>query len=234
MMSSFDDQFEKAMKAAGNGGNGSKSSGAARKRLEDAAYSDVRRGEGSRFTDATGVRHVQISDKMKPVSDYSDAELKRYLDIPLHGPAFVANPKREDLVAKKITLYKQGDFGMAWHKYEISAWLIQRRPYAQYAQAVEVTFLPKGAQKMRRFMITDPNVIVVSGWGHPASPTMWSEETKSGEVTTTKSRHLSFSPEWKGEVEGMLKKSGAKILMSLDGYSFTSGKGGTFPPEAIA
>jgi prolyl oligopeptidase PreP (S9A serine peptidase family) len=233
-MGSFDENYQKALAAAGNGSE-QKSSGVIRKRLEDAAYDHARvYGEGSRYTDASGIRHVQIRDKMKALADYTDAELHKFIEIPPGAPAFIANPTKADLTMKKATLYKQGDFGMAWHKYELSGWLIQKRKWAQYDQAVEILFLPKGASKLRRITVTDPNIIMVSGWGHPSSPTMWTEEQRSGEVTTSQSRHLSFSPEWKAEVEGMLKSRGAKVLLSLDGYSFTSGRGGTFPPEAIA
>lgn len=238
-MSDFEESFQKALKAAAGGGDTSKSTGAGRTKLEEAAWDRVTvgHGEGARFVDEQGKRHVHLGSKgMMLLSDASDADLRRELQLPPGASVYIPKPNPDrDFHKEKATLYIQGEFGMSWHKKELTSWFVQKRPYAQYGQAIEMVFKPKGMQKLRRVFITSDKMILASGWGLPDVGDMYgAEQSSEPGVSARMSRHMAFSPEWKSEIAESLKKKGSKILVDLDGYDFYNGRGGHFSPGALA
>lgn len=197
-----------------------------RKLLEELAWDNARvYGPGSRGVDDHGVRWLNTpgSGFMTPVHQVTEAALLRASDLDTRGglPYYVGNVTREMLVKKKVTIYKRGEFGMGHGRIEASAYFLQSRPWAQYKHAFEVTYLPKGAKKMRHFIETShPTTLILEGWGHPPSfVEMMTTPVSSGSVVTSRSRHLSHSPEWdkefSGAIEPYIKSKKVKVVLDL-------------------
>lgn len=124
-----------------------------------------------------------------------------------------------------VTLYFQGDLGMAYRKLEARDVNIFFRPYAQYSAAARVRFTPKGARTQRELMLTyKPKLIILAGHGHPDPKGMWTDAKPSGDgVTTQMSRHMAFSEEWESEARDMIEayatRTGARVLADFHGYN---------------
>jgi hypothetical protein len=199
-----------------------------RKLLEEMAWDHANvYGPGSKGTDDNGVRWLNTpgSGFRTPLRDVSDAALRQAANLDEHGgiPFYRSRIGREDLAKKKITIYRKSEYGMGYHSFEASAYFAQSRPYAQHRNAFEVFFIPKGAQKMRHFYeTTSPSTLILEGWGHPTGKELVQTMTTpidNGSIVTSKSRHLSFSPEWdkefKDALDPYIKSKKPKIILDL-------------------
>ena len=130
-------------------------------------------------------------------------------------------------VAAKVTIYHKagGNLGSHVVKHEARSVAIAVEPYAQFDAGVIVDFVPKGAQRSRRFTeTTDASTVVLDGWGHPEPASLFDPATEktSGGVTTSSSRYSSCDPRWTSEFRTMIEayaaKSGAKVLADFHGH----------------
>jgi hypothetical protein len=176
--------------------------------------------------DEKGVRWLNTpgSGFMTPIHEVSEEALLRASDLDRRGglPFYAPKVTKDMLVKKKVTIYKKGDFGH--NSYEASAYFLQSRPWAQYDNAFEVTFLPKGAKNIRQYQETyHPSTVILEGWGHPSGkslvPMMRLTSSPGAEVTTSVSRHLSHSPEWGKEfgsaIDQYIKANKVKVILDL-------------------
>jgi hypothetical protein len=219
-MDKLEDLYIKAVAAA-------KAMPAAQKRklLEELAWENARLyGPSARHHDAKDGRLLNTpGNGMTPIKDVSEADLLKFADLREHSglPYYVPHVTKEMLIKKKVTIYKKPDFGFGHVGHEASAYYLQSRPWAQYRHAFEVTFLPKGAKNMRRYIETShPSTLIIEGWGHPRNFTeMMTKPVVGGGVTTSMSRHLSHSDEWDREFEVAIKpylnQKKSKIVLDL-------------------
>lgn len=116
----------------------------------------------------------------------------------------------------KATIYYGGGLG-SYAKLEVRSVEVDRIEYAQYANAVRVRLIAKGARKVRGFVQTyEPNVIVIEGHGHPDAPGLFGEAKVSNGVEVRESRRLMCDPGWDSEfrefIEAHLAASGGRVL----------------------
>jgi hypothetical protein len=199
-----------------------------RKLLEEMAWDHANvYGPGSKGTDDDGVRWLNTpgSGFRTPLSQVSDAALRQAANLDEHGgiPFYLSRVGKENLIKKKVTIYKKSEFGMGHNSYEASAYFAQSRPYAQFKNAFEIFFIPKGAQKMRHFYETShPSTLIIEGWGHPSGKDLvqtFTTPINKGSVVTSVSRHLSHSPEWDKDfaagIDPYIKSHKAKVVLDL-------------------
>jgi hypothetical protein len=125
--------------------------------------------------------------------------------------------------ADKATLFVQGEFGFGFRKFEVRWIEWEERPYAQYAHAIHVRFVPRGARRPRGFVHAGINwpFVVVAGWNVPdLTAEDFDTVREDAQVRVQQSRHRSFSPEWAVEFDAGLRAylaHGGRIL--IDGRS---------------
>jgi hypothetical protein len=125
--------------------------------------------------------------------------------------------------AEKATLFVQGEFGFGFRKFEVRWIEWEERPYAQYPYATHVRFVLKGARRPRSFVHAGINwpFVIVAGWNVP-SLTADDFETlrEDSSVSVRQSRHNSFSPAWRAELDAGLRaylaRGGGIILDARD------------------
>lgn len=120
------------------------------------------------------------------------------------------------LHTQQSTMYAQGGYGMS--KVEVREILIETGPYAQYAAAVFVTYIPRGARKPKAFVQTyRPDLVVLAGWDHfsPDDPMLPAQEIGNG-VSVSAGRYRSCDPRWASDFGGTLGRYlDAKSLSAL-------------------
>lgn len=106
----------------------------------------------------------------------------------------------------KATIYYQTDFGFGVSKREVKNLEIKEGKYAQYDKALHFRYVPKGKRKLRGFVKTDNDfVVVLEGWGHPEPTDGFAKEKESETgITTQSSRHTCFSPEYIKEFKALI------------------------------
>lgn len=118
---------------------------------------------------------------------------------------------------RKCTVYTSGMFGI--RKTEVRQVKVELGPYAQYSEAVHVTYLEKGKRKARAMVEGyRPYFLVLEGWGHPDPAGMW-EESSSAELKV--SRYSACDPRWQDDFDakiGSYLASGkARVLVDIRG-----------------
>lgn len=125
----------------------------------------------------------------------------------------------------RATLYVRGEFLGNIHRVEARNVRIRIVKYAQYAAAVEVTFVPKGARRER--VITQaygPSLVVLDGWGHfePGAAFVQVGEADADGTTVSRSRHSSCSEGWAkdfaGELDAYLASTGIEVAADYRGH----------------
>ena len=224
----FEDLYAAALRASGSTGTAT-TDAERRRRLREIVWDAMRTyGHGARHEEE-GVRRVWgVKFKGIPgvtldgvdmieIDKLPDAALRLgalwFAHLPLNAPPYLPNPTVADFHKKKATIYKAGDMGFGYRKTEVSSYFHQLRPYAQYPQAHEVLFLPKGARNPRHYYDTyKPSTIILEGWGHPDPAGIMTGAT--GGVS-----RRSFDPAWKNEFDNMIdayvKSKGVKVLLDI-------------------
>ena len=103
----------------------------------------------------------------------------------------------------KCTLYIASEFGFGYKRVEARDVMIEKRPYAQHAEALHVTFTPKGARKERKFVNVAGNskFYVLDGWGHPdLGKDLFIKAADGGQIT----RYASCDPRWDSDFKAAL------------------------------
>lgn len=108
-----------------------------------------------------------------------------------------------------ITIYLSNTFGIS--KTEAILNTITDTPYAQYNNSVSVTFTPKGKRSLRGFRTCKNGceyVVILKGHGHPDPEDAFGKPKTNAStgVTITESRHLSFSDDYKTELDPVIDK----------------------------
>ena len=111
--------------------------------------------------------------------------------------------------AEKATLFVQGDFGFGFRKI-LCRWIEwEERPYAQYAHAIHVRFVPKGGRSVRGFVKhgIDRPFVILAGWNVPdLTASDWELVREDESVRVQQVRHTSFSPAWEREFDAGLER----------------------------
>lgn len=118
----------------------------------------------------------------------------------------------------KGTLYLRGEFMGNIHKIEARDIMIETGvKYAQYDNAIRVTWTPKGARRARGTVLTyRPFCVALDGWGHLDPDSMFGKatETETG-VLVSHGRHSACSGGWQSDflvqLAVYLETSGASI-----------------------
>ncbi len=125
----------------------------------------------------------------------------------------------------KATIYRKSDFFGVITKTEVRACEVERRPYAQYTNAIAVRLVKKGARKTRGFVETyEPYLLILAGHGHPDPAGMFDggevENVTQG-ITAHKAKHAAFSGGYADDFNVMIEKyldeGGGKILFDARG-----------------
>lgn len=120
--------------------------------------------------------------------------------------------------AAKATLVYQGEFGFSYTVLHVRNLEVRIAPYAQYSQAVEAIFTPKGKQKPRRmFQHSHPTLVVLDGWVDVKVPETFTARSDH-EIT----RATSFAGSWDGEAAAAIDAAvvgGARILADYRGHN---------------
>lgn len=117
----------------------------------------------------------------------------------------------------KATIFMPGGFG-AWIKILVNDLTVWKQPYAQYPDALHVSFRAKGKRKeMRHAFGYKPRLVVYSGWNVDLEP-----ESMFGEPTDTPSgasvsvgRRRSFDSGWDTAMAELVKNHKTKPVMSV-------------------
>lgn len=118
---------------------------------------------------------------------------------------------------ERATIYRCPEFGMGYRAYRVRNLTITYRRYAQYENAVELRFIPKGKRRERVIMETyKPTTVVVEGWDAPLYDV--SPFDRTGPMTA-KSRHTAFSEGWGEEFENWLAAEGIDPSLDLRGHN---------------
>lgn len=127
------------------------------------------------------------------------------------------------------TIYVKGEFLGNIKKIEAKNIKVRVRKYAQYNNAIEVNFIPKGRgrRKEQGFVQTyQPSLVILAGLGHldPESP-FGPETARAGsEVFVSRSRYMSQDPGWQNDFDKRLNEylssfPGAKIEVDARGWN---------------
>ena len=115
---------------------------------------------------------------------------------------------------QKVTIYTAGQFLLA--PVSTEAYLISHKDgvqYAQYNNAVEVVFRPKGKRKDRIYIKGyNPFVLIVQEWGHKNPPSPFTEPKKDGEMITKSSKYSSHDEKYLFDFNQWADKQNFKII----------------------
>jgi len=124
----------------------------------------------------------------------------------------------------RCTVYTRSEFMGNIVKRECRSAEVARVPYAQYADAIQVKIVKKGARRARGWTITyHPYLLILDGHGHPEPAGMMDggRVIRAGDgVTVIQSAHASHDDAWAQDfdalIEGHIAK-GARILYDARG-----------------
>jgi hypothetical protein len=120
-----------------------------------------------------------------------------------------------------VTIYlKNESFGSISHVHCRMVRVETGQKYAQYTNAIKVSFTPKGARRERQVMLTyKPFLIVVSAAKAIEPDGMFGAESTSktafGSVSTSRSRYSSFDPRWESDFRAKLEAAKVPILYDV-------------------
>ena len=117
--------------------------------------------------------------------------------------------------AAKATIAYQGAFSYStMHVRDVECEAVE---YAQYTNAVRVTFIKKGARKRTGMVLTyEPSMVIIDGHVEIDIPKTMGAEDASG---CSMSRGMSCDPMWAKEFDAALKASGHKVLKDYRGHN---------------
>lgn len=117
----------------------------------------------------------------------------------------------------KATIYSQGNFGMSIRKVEARNVRVEIRPYAQWANAVQITFTPKGARNARELTeTTHATAVILEGWGHALSPDgVYAPGADRGRYRSCDSRWVS---DFMNQLAAYVQATGAVVALNCVGY----------------
>jgi len=168
---------------------------------------------------------------------------------PPERPASQARANRpielHDAGNRRVTLYVRGAFG--YERIEAKWVRVDRRPYAQYADAIFVEFQPRRTRLARVMRLTSrPDLVILLGWDHPdlQQATESTQQTMTiGQHTTTytvtQTKYASADARYPQEFESALDAHLTslpltQLLLDLRGETITQRPSSTGRPvEAV-
>ena len=136
---------------------------------------------------------------------------------------------------EKVTLYRSGEMMGNYSAIECREVTLRVTKYAQYDNAIEITFLKKGARKARRMMMTDhASLVVVDGYrAFVPDGIFGAAETVThadgGTVSVSKGRHSGFGAGWRTDfVQGLAawvsENPGRNVRIDFHGWNAYRGE----------
>jgi hypothetical protein len=120
------------------------------------------------------------------------------------------------LETQKATIYGMHFMGWGHRKIEVKNLAFKTGPYAQYKQAIVVTFIRRNRRKAERLLVTsDVSMVILEGWEHPEFeylvPFAYSNDTMG-----KRGRYGSFDIRWHEDFDAFLRdylnKTNTKVL----------------------
>ena len=122
----------------------------------------------------------------------------------------------------KATVYTKGEFMGNIIKTEVRKVEVNERPYAQYANALELRIVKKGARKERGKVLTGPApfLVVVKGHGHPEPGDLFGgDKTVDANGTVTmRGTYAAFDKGWVEDFRKDVDLEGAEVLFDAEGH----------------
>ncbi len=124
----------------------------------------------------------------------------------------------------KATLVTLGDTGFGHNVQQVRDLEIRLIPHAQYSQAVEVSYIPRGCRKRRCFVQSyGANVVALDGWVAVGKPDAFESMPSSQPgVTVQRSRDTAFGETWATERDqavDLAVRQGARIVADYRGHN---------------
>ncbi len=115
---------------------------------------------------------------------------------------------------EKATIYHGNSFGP--RKVEVKAGKARLVQHAQYASAVQVSFIEPRKRQWKGFTEDSPrSLLILKGWGHPDPASPFGPETRSESgLLCSSSRYSCFDPRWGQEFDAMIDVYLAKLPAS--------------------
>jgi hypothetical protein len=118
------------------------------------------------------------------------------------------------------TLYLRSEFLGNYIRVEARNIEITIRPYAQYASAVEVRFVPRGARKVRGFVQTSyPSLVVLEGWDHFEPADAYRPSVVGGKVSAHLCHSEGWSRDFAAELDAYLAGNRAKVAADFRNHN---------------
>ncbi|MEE8536893.1 MAG: hypothetical protein V3S71_02725 [Acidobacteriota bacterium] len=124
----------------------------------------------------------------------------------------------------KATIYKKNEFFGYIQKVEVRECTIDRGPYAQYRDAIKVTFIKPRCRKTLGFWETyRPHLLILDGHGHPDPADMFDggEVTRTPNVTAYSAKYSAFDEGYGNDfdelIDAHIKETGATVLIDARG-----------------
>lgn len=120
---------------------------------------------------------------------------------------------------EKATIYFRGGLGNVV-ALECRSVEIELISWAQYSQAVKITYVKKGARKPRSFVQSyAPSLVVVAGHGRTQPPSPWKAAVQTAPgVSVQAAKHSGCSPEWQNDFDAELAQADETILADFRGH----------------
>jgi hypothetical protein len=136
----------------------------------------------------------------------------------LEGAMNATETTTDATVYENATLYFRGGAG---NFVKVKAKWIRVRiaPYAQYANAVHVTYVEKGKRRERGFVLSyKPEAVIAAGHDTPDPDGLYTPIYETADVTVSKGRYMSASEGWtKDFVSGVLPR--LNVLANFIGHN---------------
>jgi len=181
-----------------------------------------------KFADADGVEVVETDHRgdvlhfasgVKSVFITSTGTLST--DTAMRSLGYVVSDVKRAAKATLVTLSDMGFGHSVLYARDLEIRLI---PHAQYSQAVEVSYIPRGSRKRRSFVQSyGANVVALDGWVSVGKPdTFESLSSSQPGVTVQRSRDTAFGETWATERDqavGLAVRQGARIIADYRGHN---------------
>lgn len=129
-------------------------------------------------------------------------------------------------------MYVKGEFLGNIIKIEATEATIEIKPYAQYPNAVHVTFRKPRQRKDRGFVQSyRPSLLVLDGWGHPDPASPWKPISEG----CSESKYMSCDERWQSDfdaaIEAYIETTGTLVLADFRNHDSYAPTKPTMSPE---
>ena len=126
----------------------------------------------------------------------------------------MSNAAQTILTHGKSTMVYRG--GLGYGVVHLRSVTVLERAYAQFAAALVVRYVEKGARKTKGVVYTAPDFVILDGWVDVALPRIFGEaSSQDGWTVTTADRVLTGDF---GDIDAAIKAAGATIVRDFRGH----------------